>query len=58
MHLLANGKRRRREIDYRLSSRGHQLLYGIGVIAAAPAEIAVVPDILADGDPEDRSPQL
>ena len=56
--LLAGGEGRGGEVDDSLGSRRHQLLHGIGVVATAFPKVAIVPDILADGDAEDSISQL
>ena len=56
--LLAGGEGRSGEVDNGLGSRRHQLLHRIGVVATMLPKVAIVPDILADGDAEDRVLEL
>ena len=53
MHLLSDGEGRCREIDNGVGASSHQFLHRVGMVAPALPEIAVVPDILADGDAKD-----
>ena len=57
-HLFPHGERRSGEVDNGLGAGSGKNLDGIVVVAAALPEIAVVPDVFADADPQLAAIQL